>query len=141
MISFSIFKGKHDLTKTITFEDGKLIKTVPSSYVTVAQRSTANNLTEVMQVLDHLDQKQAVGWGVHKAEADTVFVDTIDRIKRGKVVEGTIARSKDHFSWSNGPGVLMLDIDTPHSPAEALDTLKKAFLTATGPDCVKTSRN
>lgn len=127
-IKFTVFQSPHPLTKHISLDDdGQPLKSVPSAYVTRAERVTRDSLGEVMDVLDQLDAHQAVAWGIHAAENDVALVDTKDRVATGKAAAGTIARSRDYMQWGNCGGVLMIDLDKPHTPEEARDLLIRAW--------------
>ena len=138
-IKFTIFGSPHPLTKTITAVDGKLVKSLPSSYVNQARRMTRSTLAEVMADLDvcaapEAGGKLAAGWGVPVCEADVVHVDTDARVASGQAVAGAIARTQKHMHWGNAAGVIMFDFDQPHEPEAARAALIAAWRTTFGKD-------
>lgn len=136
-ISFSIFNSAHHLVKTITVEDGKLVKAAPSSNINSSKRCTAPDLKTVMDNLDKLDPYKAVGWGVHTGDKDLVFVVTADKKAKGFAPADAVTRTKDNFAWPNGAGVLCFDIDEPHTPEQAYADIRAAATTMFGSDILR----
>lgn len=135
-LEFTIFKGS-TLVKTITVENGKLVKKPASLGVSSAHRHTADSLQEVMDKLDTLDKSQAAGWGIHKADKSMVFVVTVEKMEGGFAPANAITRTKEHFVWPHGAGGLMLDIDEKHAPEQAYKDIRAAAQTMFGEDVLR----
>jgi hypothetical protein len=65
-------------------------------------------------IIKALEKNEALTWGVTREPSGRLA--TVKAIKEGHAPAGAIARSKDHFSWADGPGVLMLDADLKDAP-------------------------
>lgn len=127
-IQFTVFSSPKILTKLIQIgEDGKLEKVNPSSFVNLAEQKQCASLSEVMGILDSLADNQAAGWGVYALGGDSVPLAT-----KAEAADGQATRSKEFFSWPNDAAILMLDIDQPHDPLEAYQTICKSYKEATG---------
>ncbi|WP_152632568.1 hypothetical protein [Aliarcobacter butzleri] len=99
--SFTIFKSKSPLNKTIT-EDGKKYSNAyfsDGNFTTV----TISSLLELKKILLKLTKFEALGLGIHK-----------DKLK-GEIAPKSrskeLARSKENFKWNDSFNLVMLDFD------------------------------
>lgn len=138
-IQFTIYGSSHRLVKTILLDDatGKLKKQPPSHHITVAEKETAPTLRGVMDILDKLSDRQAVGWGIYTSNEKVVPVVLADTYAQGMAAENAIARTKECLLWSNGPGIFMTDIDEDHDPDQARQDLIQAAFTIYGKDVLR----
>lgn len=127
-LAFTVFSSPKVLTKQIQIdENGQLEKINPSSFVNLAEKKQCASLSEVMEVLDSLSDTQAVGWGIYALGDEHLPLAT-----KGTATDGQATRSKEFFSWPNDAAVLMFDIDQPHDPLGAYQTICAAYKEATG---------
>lgn len=80
----------------------------------IAERLTVNNIAELAALLPTLKPNQALLHGINGH--DVARVVTQDRLDKARLDGGDlpiIARTRDHFHWPDGPGLLMLDYDAP----------------------------
>lgn len=136
MISYTTFNGG-TLVKTLTVEDGKLVKQPASRTITSAVRCSASSLQEVMDALDGMTSSQAAGWGIHKAKEDLVFVATSENKSNGFAPADAVARTKEYFVWPNTAGALCLDIDDAHTPEQAYADICAAAKVMFGADVMR----
>ena len=103
------------LTKRITLKRDELMTEAGGHRVrgTYAVRAF-ETLAEFSEMLGALRTNEALVYGIPKGPAAGVVVtkSNLERMPEEKR-EGQIARSNDHFEWSNGPGIFMIDIDPP----------------------------
>lgn len=133
-ISFSIFASPECLTKQYSTQDGKLVSTGASNYVNHVRVASAENLVDVLAQLDKLAKNECVGWGIpHNVTEPALPVVT----KAYRAQHGGLSRTKDCFTWPSGPGVLMLDLDMPHTPESARADILTALKLATGIDATE----
>lgn len=104
-----------------TSEDGRLTKryykdadgTVKNAKSPALSRGTfevrqVDDLYELQTLLQSLEQTQAVAYGRPTTENGRIVTEA-----RTDGTPGAIARTKEHFSWAAGAGILMLDYDAP----------------------------
>ena len=107
-IRFTVYTATQPgrLTKAFGLDAvGRLTKaTVASMAEGIAERIEVADLGELAARLDALTPAQAVGWGI--AAQASVNIATATSEGRGR-----IARTREHFAFASGPGVLMLDHD------------------------------
>jgi len=91
-------------------EDGALkTKSHAKIYEGKAERVEAADLADLLQIIEKLNDNQALCFGV--TDAPTAPIVTKKALKRGRT-PGAIARDREHFHYaSQQPGVLMVDID------------------------------
>ena len=108
MIAFTIFTSAAPprLTKVFGLNAaGELTKqTAAQMTVGTAERAEVGDLHQLAARLAALTPAQAVGWGL--AAQPTVNITTAAR-----EADGSIGRTREHFAFANGPGILMLDHD------------------------------
>jgi hypothetical protein len=118
------------LTKKISLAaDGKVIKE-PSAQLYEGQARVVNiqSMQEFSDVLQDLKCNQALVYGTPKGELSTAEVVTKDVYESLKEKQGVITRSKDHFAWPTGKGIMMFDYDPDEAALcmeEVLDVLYK----------------
>lgn len=115
------------LSKTIRIDDnGKVVKepggAMSSGLAQIAEGSTPEAF---LQLLNSLTPSQALGFGVLTRDRAQSNI-----CPKEKPVRNAVPRTKEHFCWPAGPGVLMLDYD-PRPGADALtkDELLDALYT------------
>jgi len=117
-IKFTVFTSIKPsfLCKQFSLSDGQLEKTSLAQMVSgKAKIAEAYDLYGLSNLLDSLDSNQAVGWGVLANGAAESEITTANRENEGEA----IARTRANFTFSNGPGVMMLDHDgTDGEPLE-----------------------
>jgi len=87
----------------------------------IAERLTVSSIAQFADLLPSLTPKQALSYGVNGHEqARVVTADHLDKARAQGGDLPIIARTRDHFTWPDGPGILMLDYD-PAPEGEALD--------------------
>lgn len=96
------------LTKVLSLEpDGTLGKSAAATMMRgVAARKSAATLEELDCVLEGLTPAQAITWGVCEPEHASVVREEDETTELG-----AISRTRRHFSYPKGPGVMMLDHD------------------------------
>lgn len=103
------------LTKRITFKNEEVVTEAGGHMVrgTYAVRAF-ETLAEFAEMLATLRTNEALVYGIPKGPAAGVVVtkSKLAAMPENKR-EGHIARSNDHFEWSDGPGIFMIDIDPP----------------------------
>lgn len=105
------------LSKSLTLEDGKLVKTAAASLVNgMAYRVVVDDIEHLAQIMDSLTSREALTYGVPRFEQG--LITTQEHAVRGLARQGAIPRDRAHFSWPAGQGVLMLDIDRPKDGSE-----------------------
>ena len=72
-----------------------------------AQHGEAHGLHDLARQLDDLATNQAVCWGMSSSAAARVFAER----NPDALTLGAITRTREHFAWPDGPGVLLLDHD------------------------------
>lgn len=126
------------LTKCYSLEDGELHKKTAAQMtageITRVQVDSAAQFAVVLQQLEH---NQALCYGV--TEHDSVKVYSRKEYERRGEPADAITRTKDHFSWSDGPGILFLDYDPDDSKALPHNELM-AILTAVVPELDDSAR-
>jgi hypothetical protein len=118
------------LTKRASLGDGKLHTEGGGQLVSgTAETAEVHSLSEFAQTLTHLTPAQALIYGLPET-APVQLTTEADWEKRGKP-EGVIARTKEAFSWSEGPAIMMLDYD-PEDGSQPLsrDELVAAMIKA-----------
>ncbi|MBU2888849.1 hypothetical protein [Celeribacter halophilus] len=103
------------LTKRITLQNEELMTESGGHMLrgTYAVRAF-ETLAEFSEMLGALRTNEAMVYGVPTGPAVGVVVTKSNLAAMPKEKrEGHIARSNDHFDWSDGPGIFMIDIDPP----------------------------
>jgi len=111
-------KKPNRLSKHFTLKNGELKKS-PGGQLAEGNVRVGHilNLSELGKLIESLTADQALCYGIPSiSSAKIVTKDTL-----AEMVDktGYISRTPDYFSWSNGPGILMLDYD-PEDGQEAL---------------------
>ena len=113
VLQFTVFTSTEPerLTKVLSLNrDGTLNKQAAASMMAgTAQRVRVSGLQELANVLDHLNPAQAVGWGICAPEQAAIVAERDAQVNDG--AHGAISRTRQHFAFPRGPGVLMLDHD------------------------------
>jgi hypothetical protein len=120
-VPFTLFDGDGPNTKIMSLNpDGTLNKKTTMNFTGTA-RKVAGTLSEIATVLDKLPSNFAIMSAVSRHDA--VKVGAADYLK-----DGEIARSKDEFSFEDGPGLLYFDYDADnvgqhYSPDELIELI------------------
>lgn len=122
-ISFTLFtKDKGILTKRMKLTEGQLVKDASECRMSRGQAETVTLAPEQFGAyLQGLKQNQAIAHGIcghSKVEIVSKSRETGAKSRGGLPI---IARSKEHFRYPEGPGVLMLDHDKARANSAALD--------------------
>lgn len=137
-LQFTVFTSTDPerLTKVLSLNtDGTLKKQAAANMMQgTAQRAGAQGLAELAQALDALTPAQAVSWGICVQDQATIAAER--DVQASKAVQPdphtttAISRTRQHFSYPRGPGVLMLDHDgCPHGELNA-DELRQRLIEA-----------
>lgn len=131
-LQFTVFTSTEPerLTKVLSLNrDGTLNKQAAASMMAgTAQRVRVSGLNELAQALDHLNPAQAVGWGICAQEQAAIVAERDAQVNDG--AHGAISRTRQHFAFPRGPGVLMLDHDgCPNGELNA-DELRQRLIDA-----------
>ena len=107
------------LSKAFCLENGDLKKRA-AAYLSdgVARRVDVDNIRQLAEVIENLIDCEAVTLGITSQEK--VRIATQKAIAAGRAPSGAISRDSDHFKWSKGRGVMMLDIDRPKDGSEQM---------------------
>ena len=126
------------LTKRAQLDDNGALALSSAAYLTAGRYETgsATSIVELGEHLPDLTPNQAVGWGVSKTNPHGI-IRTATVVAAGTVPDA-IARTKEHFEWSDGPGFLMIDLDVkdalPHLPQlpdePTIEELRKVLIEA-----------
>lgn len=101
------------LSKSLTLENGKLIKTAAADLVRgTGETVTVSAIQELAALVEGLANTEALTFGI--TEHERSIITTQKRHKQGHQAPlNMVCRDRAHFKWPSGPGVLMLDIDRP----------------------------
>ncbi len=118
------------LSKRFTLVAGVLLKEGGGNMTEgVGERLTFASPEEFADLLPTLRPNQAITYGIPKYDRTKI-------VAKDKAVQASsdlpiITRTRDHFSWPDGPGVMMLDYDPPPDrPAFTCDELVAALVEA-----------
>lgn len=104
------FDSEKRLTKRISkAADGRITKESASLARGTAQRVEVADAQELAHLLTNLKPTQALSYGV--TERLSARVGPRDHLRHGE-----ISRTREHFTWPAGPGVLFLDLDGEYTP-------------------------
>lgn len=114
------------LSKRFTHIGGALIKEGGGNMTDgIAERLTVASLEEFAALLPTLTPNQALSYGINGHDRARVVVKEAVVNTQGDLP--VIARTRDYFEWSSGPGVMMLDYDPA---ADALPLAREALYAA-----------
>lgn len=114
------------LSKRFTHIGGALIKEGGGNMTDgIAERLTVASLEEFAALLPTLTPNQALSYGINGHDRARVVVKEAVVNTHGDLP--VIARTRDYFEWSSGPGVMMLDYDPA---ADALPLAREALYAA-----------
>lgn len=118
------------LSKQYELKNGKLAKSVSAQMVrgfAVVREITM--FYDFIGELTQLRESDALAYGLPKGTTSAAVVtkDAFDKLSQDAKAE-TLTRTNEHFHWSDGPSILMIDIDPPSeaesvSQRQALDVL------------------
>ena len=113
-IEFTRLRNKNGPLSKRFWVDGDVLKKAPAAALTdgTAERVKLQTLQEFADLAGSLRSEEALAYGITAAEDARVV--TQRALKKG-AYPGAIARDLDHFAWSSGAGVFMLDFDKPSS--------------------------
>lgn len=115
------------LTKIISLSpDGTLAKESAANMMRGdAQRAAVHGLQALAQVLEGLNPAQAVCWGVCESPGAAIVPE-----RETSDTPGAISRSRRHFAYPAGPGVLMLDHDGAPDGELSADVFRQRLIEA-----------
>ena len=112
------------MAKHIRLESGVLVKNAAAGlYAGFARRHEIRNLNEFGDLVQALNQSECLTYGI--PQAPYAKLTTKKRAGGGK-----IARTRDYFSWPEGPAIWMLDYDADRgalTPDQLHDTIIAAM--------------
>lgn len=118
------FDATKRLTKRIGLDaEGRITKESASLARGTAQRVEVADAQELAHLLTSLQPAQALAYGV--TERLSARIGPRDHLRPGEV-----SRTREHFTWPAGPGVLFLDLDGEFNPGDVprlADTLAAAL--------------
>jgi len=95
----------------------------------IAERLTIPDLAAFAGLLPDLTPKQALAYGINGHDRARVVPKGAPPPVGGDLP--TIYRTRDHFTWPDGPGILMLDYDpAPDGPPLGMEALRAALAVA-----------
>ena len=104
------------LSKAFALKAGKLIKQPGGNLIDGTADRSETDMAGFAALLETLGPQHALGYGVHQADSARVVTrDQYDRMAAHCETEDAdiVARTREHFAWPAGPGVLMIDYDPP----------------------------
>lgn len=118
------------LSKRFTLAASTLIKEGGGNLTDgIAERLTVNTLPEFAALLQTLTPKQALSYGVNGHDRARIIAKDATPPSGNDLP--VINRTRDHFSWPDGGGLLMLDYDPPAEGVPLdLDGLRTAVIRA-----------
>lgn len=131
-LQFTVFTATvpDRLTKVLTLApDGTLHKESAANMMRgSAVRSVVHSLQELADVLEALDPAQATSWGV----CDGSVGNPVPIVPEREVAEtpGAISRTRRHFAYPVGPGVMMLDHDGAPDGELSADVFRQRLIEA-----------
>lgn len=140
-LHFTVFTSTEPerLTKVLSLNrDGTLNKQSSAGMMRgLAQRLQALNLAELAQILETLTPDQAVSWGIcqqeHVAiapERDAQDAHAGQAVLTEPGAPAAISRTRQHFAYPRGPGVMMLDHDGCPNGELSADELRQRLIDA-----------
>lgn len=120
------------LSKRFTLSGDTLAKESGGNMLSgIAERLTIASLAEFAALLPTLTPQQALSYGVNGHARARVVTDDALPFVAAKSADPVIARTRDHFKWPAGAGLLMLDYDpAPDGPPLPPDELRAALVAA-----------
>jgi hypothetical protein len=116
------------LAKTVTLDESGRLKVIPGGRLSQGKfRTVATPFDQLPSVLGQLSAKEALLWGTEKngLEAGQIITKKALSSLNGSRAPTMVARTRDYFDWSAGPGVLMLDFDRTPDHISDLDGLRE----------------
>ena len=104
------------LSKSFALKAGKLVKQPGGNLIDGRADRIETDLAGFAALLETLGPQHALGFGVTQADSARVVTrDQYDRMAAHCETEDedVVARTREHFDWPAGPGVLMIDYDAP----------------------------
>ncbi len=96
-----------------------------------AEKLVVADLAEFAALLPTLTPRQALSYGINGHDRARVVTAAAVAGAAAQSSEFVIARTRDHFTWPAGPGLMMLDYDAPQDgPALSPDELRAALAAA-----------
>lgn len=91
----------------------------------IAERLTVPDLAAFAAILPTLTPKQALGYGINGHDRARVIPKDAQASGGDLPI---ISRTREHFAWPQGPGIMMLDYDpAPDAPPLEVDALRAAL--------------
>jgi putative DNA primase/helicase len=123
-VTFTLFTNSNGaLSKQYSLDsNGGILKQPAAQMYSGKARKVTLPFREFTQFQKHTKSNQAVGFGVN--EADTVKISV-----NGALKPGYVARTKESFPYTQGPGVIMLDHDfNEFSKSFTAETLRDVLI-------------
>ena len=134
-IDFTKFTSDKVLSKEFSLENGEIVKKA-AAYMTNGQAEQLSmDMEEFAELLPTLKNDEALGFGVHDAECygDCVGIRTKSHARPDQSI---LARTKEYFKYTHGPGIMMLDHDP--SGENSIESVRlMAYLTTIYPQLKK----
>lgn len=129
VLQFTIFTATvpERLTKVLTLaSDGTLHKESAANMMRgTALRAVAHGLAELADMLETLDPAQATSWGVCEGGSLPIVPE-----REAAETPGAISRTRKHFAYPVGPGVMMLDHDGAPDGELSADVFRQRLIEA-----------
>jgi hypothetical protein len=122
-ISFTCFtKNKGILTKRMKLTEGQLVKDASDCRMSAGRAETITLApAQFGAFLQGLKQKQAIAYGICNHNKALIVSKAKENGARAANGLPIIARTKEHFRYPEGPGLLMFDHDKARDNAVSLD--------------------
>lgn len=109
-VTYTLFNSKTPVTKEFKLVDDNIQKKAAANMQEGQARRLTRTFNEFIDHLQHADADQAFAYGTFQGESDKVsIVPAWFKHKKPHIPD--IARTKEFFSYSERPGILMLDHD------------------------------
>lgn len=125
---FTVLKPAR-LSKRFTLAGDTLVKESGGNLQDgIAERLTVSDLAGFAALLPMLTPKQALGYGINGHDRARVIPQDAQASGGDLPI---INRTRDHFAWPQGPGLMMLDYDpAPDAPPLDMDAVRAALAVA-----------
>ena len=131
-IAFTKFTSDKVLSKEFSLENGEIVKKAAANMTSGHAELISMGMQEFAELLPTLKNDDALGFGVHDAEryGNRVVIRTKSHARPDQSI---LARTKEYFKYTHGPGIMMLDHDP--SGEHAIDPVRlMAYLTTICPE-------
>ena len=120
-IAFTKFTSNKVLSKEFTLENGEIQKRPVANMTSGHAEQLSMDMEGFAELIPTLKNDEALGFGIHDGERYAHCVGI--RIKsNAQPDQGILARTKEYFKYTHGPGMMMLDHDP--SGEDAIDPVR-----------------